>query len=328
MQWFRNLLFPFTIIYDIITRCRNWAFEHGWLHQQSFKTPIIAVGNLSTGGTGKTPMVEWLIEQSQPLNTAVLSRGYGRTTSGYILINNTHQASQVGDEPLQIKQKYTDSIISAVCENRVKGVQQLLQDHTPDLILLDDAYQHRYLKANHYILLTSYNQPYYNDYVLPTGNLRESRSGAARAHSIIITKCPPQITAQQREHIKTQINPLPHQRIYFATIAYDHILRNHQHQLPLDQLTDQNITVVTGIANPSPFIDHLSQYCRVQHLSYSDHYRFRESDINKIKQHNIIITTEKDYTKLSQWQLPNLYYLTMKMKFIGPSPSIQSMIDR
>ncbi|MBF4984972.1 tetraacyldisaccharide 4'-kinase [Nonlabens mediterrranea] len=322
MQSLRNLLFPFSVLYDGVTRVRNWAFDNHYIKQQSFDIPIIAVGNLSTGGTGKTPMIEWLIEHHHEKRVAILSRGYGRETTGYIEINKNHTASQVGDEPLQIKLKYGDSITSAVCEKRVDGIEKLLKDHSLDIILLDDAYQHRYVKANCYILLTSYDRLYVDDYLLPAGNLRESRRGAGRAHIIVVTKCPDNISIKEMDSIRQKLNPLTHQNVYFSTISYDEKVHNLNNSIALDHINHQRITAVTGIAKPLPFVRFLEKRFKVDHLQYSDHHRFRESEINTIDAQNFVITTEKDYTRLSQWNLPNVYYLPMRMKFIGSSPEL------
>ncbi len=237
MKTLRLLLFPFAIVYDLVTHARNWAFDKGFLEQRSFSTPIIAIGNLSTGGTGKTPMTEYLIRQFEG-RIAVLSRGYGRKTSGFKMVEVDSAPSEVGDEPLQIKRKFGAKITSAVCEKRVDGVERLIGDNQPDLILLDDAYQHRYVKADHYVLLTAFGDPYYNDFVLPAGNLRESRQGANRAHSIVVTKCPPDISQADMAKIKQKIKPLPHQQVYFSTIAYSENLYSKSSDVSLKEFEE------------------------------------------------------------------------------------------
>lgn len=320
MQSLRNLLFPFSILYDGITRTRNWAFDNGYLTQETFDTPVIAVGNLSTGGTGKTPMIEWLIEHFKGNRIAVLSRGYGRETKGYIEIENHHTAAQVGDEPLQIKLKYNDAIVNAVCEKRVDGIRELLKNHSIDIILLDDAFQHRYVKASHYILLTSYDRLYSNDYLLPAGNLRESRKGANRAHTIVVTKCPENLSQAEMDSMIQQLKPLKNQKVYFSTIEYEKRVSQSNRSILLDELKFDKITAVTGIAKPAPFINFLKKQFEVEHLEYGDHHRFRESEIDIIAAQDIVITTEKDYTRLSPWDLPKVYYLPMKIRFLGEEP--------
>ena len=190
MKLLRWLLFPFSVLYRLITGLRNVAYNRGWLASTGFDLPVICVGNLSVGGTGKTPHIEYLVRLLRDTHAvATLSRGYGRSTKGFLEVQTTSDASEVGDEPLQFKHKFPQLQV-AVDENRVHGVQQLLQsEQAPGVILLDDAFQHRRAKAGYYVLLTTYQAPYYRDFLLPTGNLREARSGSSRANSIVVTKC-------------------------------------------------------------------------------------------------------------------------------------------
>jgi tetraacyldisaccharide 4'-kinase len=301
---------------------RNWAFDVGILKQESFDVPIIAVGNLSTGGTGKTPMIEYLITQFQDQKVAVLSRGYGRKTKGYRLVETSSTAQQVGDEPLQIKKKFGDRITVAVCEKRVDGVNQLILDFSPDVILLDDAFQHRYVKADHHVLLTAFGDPYFNNNVLPAGNLREPRSGAIRAHSIVVTKCPPDLNGEAMQSIIDKIKPATHQNVFFATITYSDLLVGQNIELPIKDLQVNRITAVTGIAKPQPFIDHLSQFFSVNHSQFSDHHDFTIEEIQRLKEEEIIITTEKDFMRLAKYDFNQIYYLPMQTEFIGEMPQI------
>jgi tetraacyldisaccharide 4'-kinase len=317
MQELRLLLYPFSILYDGVTSLRNWAFDKGILDQKEFDVPIIAVGNLSTGGTGKTPMIEYLIDSYKGQRTAVLSRGYGRKTSGYIELSIDDTPEKVGDEPLQIKRKFQDLIVSAVCEKRVDGIQRLLKDHSLDVILLDDAFQHRHVKASHYILLTSYDRLYVNDILLPAGNLRESRSGADRAQSIIVTKCPEHISTAERNTIKQRLNLESNQKLYFSFIGYSNILYGINENIELIALKGKKVTVVTGIANPKPFIHFLQDQLNVEHLEFKDHHSFSEVEIREIKNKNLIITTEKDFVRLRKYDLSNVFYLPIKIRFIG-----------
>lgn len=317
MQELRLLLYPFSILYDGVTSLRNWAFDKGILDQKEFDVPIIAVGNLSTGGTGKTPMIEYLIDSYKGQRIAVLSRGYGRKTSGYIELSIDDTPEKVGDEPLQIKRKFQDLIVSAVCEKRVDGIQRLLKDHSLDVILLDDAFQHRHVKASHYILLTSYDRLYVNDFLLPAGNLRESRSGADRAQSIIVTKCPEHISTAERNTIKQRLNLESNQKLYFSFIGYSNILYGINENIELIALKGKKVTVVTGIANPKPFIHFLQDQLNVEHLEFKDHHSFSEVEIREIKNKNLIITTEKDFVRLRKYDLSNVFYLPIKIRFIG-----------
>jgi tetraacyldisaccharide 4'-kinase len=316
MQELRLILYPFSILYDGITSLRNWAFDTGILDQSEFDIPIIVVGNLSTGGTGKTPMIEYLIDHLAGKRIGVLSRGYGRKTYGYIEVSAGDLPERVGDEPLQIKRKFQDLIVSAVCEKRVVGIEHLLKDHNLDVILLDDAYQHRHVKASHYILLTSYDQLYINDYLLPAGNLRESRKGARRAKSIIVTKCPSSISEVERHNIKTQLNLLPQQKLYFSIIGYGAILHGIDSKIDLNELKGKQVTVVTGIANPKPYLEYLEGTVEVVHIKYNDHHIFTTDEIEMIRKEKIVITTEKDFMRLKEHRLLNVFYLPIKTIFL------------
>ncbi len=316
MQGLRILLYPFSILYDGITGLRNIGFDKGWLKETRFKTRIIAVGNLSTGGTGKTPMIEYLIRQHTDKKVAVLSRGYGRKTKGYLEASSTSLSMEVGDEPLQFKLKYPDAIV-AVCEKRIDGVEQLIEQHSPELILLDDAYQHRYVKASEYILLTSYDKLYFRDYLLPAGDLRESRTGADRADSIIVTKCPSNLSPAEMQSIKSRINPKQHQQVYFATISYAEEASGMDTKILLSSLNGKNVAVITGIAKPKFFIDHLKSNMMVEHMKFPDHHHFSDKEIESFRKHEVILTTEKDFVRLREYGMKNLFYVPIEMKFLG-----------
>jgi tetraacyldisaccharide 4'-kinase len=320
MQELRLLLYPFSVLYDGITSLRNYAFDRGILEQKEYQIPIIAVGNLSTGGTGKTPMIEYLIRHFTGKKIGVLSRGYGRNTSGYIELSENDSTERTGDEPLQIKRKFKNLIVSAVCEKRVDGIERLLKEHQLDLILLDDAFQHRYVKASHYVLLTSYDMLYVDDYLLPAGNLRESRKGAQRAQTIIVTKCPADISAIQRNEVKLKLKLLPGQQVYFSYIGYEKELQGVDHKILLDGLRGKKVTVVTGIAKPKPFLKHLKGFIKIEHLNYSDHHDFTLQEVETIRNKKLVITTEKDFMRLKKHELRNLYYLPIQTEFVGKEP--------
>ncbi|WP_405377038.1 tetraacyldisaccharide 4'-kinase [Nonlabens sp. Asnod3-A02] len=322
MQNLRLLLYPFSIVYDGITSLRNYAFNKGIIEQHEFYIPIIAVGNLSTGGTGKTPMIEYFIKKNKDLKLGVLSRGYGRRTSGYIEINLNDTVEKVGDEPLQIKLKFKNLIVSAVCEKRVDGINNLLKNHDLDLILLDDAYQHRHVKASHYVLLTSYGNLYKDDYLLPAGNLRESRSGAKRAQTVVVTKCPSSISVEETLKIKQKLQLLPSQQLCFSYIAYDDFVYGANDSKNLSDFKGLEVSVVTGIANPIPFIEYLKKFITVDHLKYTDHHNFTNEEVELIRSKKIVITTEKDYVRLRNYDLSNVMYLPIQTKFIGKEPSL------
>jgi len=222
MNLLRKILFPFAILYGIITSIRNFLFDVGILKSYSFDLPIIAVGNLSVGGTGKTPQIEYLIRLlSDTYKIATLSRGYKRQSKGFVLADSGSNATVLGDEPFQFYQKFPE-IQVAVDADRKNGIEQLLlQKEIPQIILLDDAFQHRKVKAGFYILLTSYGDLYSNDFILPTGNLRESRSGAKRANIVVVTKCPKMLSHKEQKSIQSKLKLTKNQELYFSFIDYD-----------------------------------------------------------------------------------------------------------
>jgi tetraacyldisaccharide 4'-kinase len=257
MKFLRKLLFPFSWLYGGITALRNLFYDKGWLSSTSYTLPIICVGNLSVGGTGKSPMIEFLIERlKEHYQVSVLSRGYKRNTKGYREVTIGSTALEVGDEPLQFKQKHPD-IKVAVCANRRHGIEQL--KNGSDIILLDDAYQHRKVKPYINILLSTYDDLYIHDHMLPAGNLREYRSGADRAHFIVITKCPDRVAYANLQRVQFDLKLEPHQKIYFSRIGYDSKIYGKTEELDLDYLSNKTFTLVTGIANPKPMLDHLNQ---------------------------------------------------------------------
>jgi tetraacyldisaccharide 4'-kinase len=329
MRFLRILLFPVSIIYSIVTSVRNYLFDIGVLKSYSFNIPIIAVGNLSVGGTGKTPQIEYLIRLLTPnYKIATLSRGYKRKSEGFVLADSSSNAEILGDEPFQIHQKFPN-IHVAVDANRKNGIEQLLKlDDKPEVILLDDAFQHRKVKAGFYILLSSYDDLYYNDFILPTGNLRESRSGAKRAHVIIVTKCPKDISELAQEKIKQKINlNIP---IFFSYIDYDDKVYSQNDFINVSEIKLKDKLLIAGIAKPEPFFAYLQVEKNVK-LVYPDHHHFSEKDIEEIKNkanNKLIITTEKDYVRLKSWNLKSLYYLPIKSSFISKSDDfIQTILN-
>ncbi len=298
---------------------RNWAFDKGILPSQSFEIPLISVGNLSTGGTGKTPMTEFLIENFSDKSIGLVSRGYGRQTQGLIKANLNHSHLEIGDEPFQMLQKFPQ-IKLALSEKRVRGIEALIDTEDVDLILLDDAFQHRYVKPDFQILLTTYSQPFYKDLVLPAGNLRESANGKKRANSIVITKCPDGLSKEEAEQIKLKVKPSASQSVYFSRLEYG-FPQNH-----LKEVIDtkkREVIVLTGIANPNPMLEYLNgQFTIVEHLKYKDHHNFSNSDIEAIEslvnEKNLpIITTEKDWVRLKFSLNPDClkmtYFLPLKV---------------
>ena len=312
MKLLRLVLFPFAILYGGITSLRNYFYNKGWWESRSYTIPVVCVGNLSTGGTGKSPMIQYLASFLQTdYDLAVLSRGYKRKTSGYreVLLSST--VEEVGDEALQFKQNFPD-IRVAVCEDRREGIEKL--QHHCNVILLDDAFQHRKVKPSTTILLTPFSDLFLEDYMLPTGNLREPRSGVKRADIIVVTKCPDGVAYAKLQEIQFRMGLLPHQRIYFSRIGYDSKIYSKTETLPLEHLLDKEFTLVTGIANPEPLVAYLKRReYRFTHEKFPDHHNFSSHSIKMLQKSELILTTEKDYTRL-QPRLDKfaIYYLPIK----------------
>ncbi|KQO20363.1 tetraacyldisaccharide 4'-kinase [Flavobacterium sp. Leaf82] len=330
MNLLRKILFPFAILYGFITSVRNFLFDKGILKSTSFDIPVIAVGNLSVGGTGKTPQIEYLIRLlSDRYSVATLSRGYKRKSEGFVLASETSNAEILGDEPFQFYQKFPN-IQVAVDANRTNGIIQLLsQNEKPQVILLDDAYQHRKVKAGFYILLSSYDDLYADDFMLPTGNLRESRTGANRANIIIVTKCPKDLSDETQAQIRLKLKLTCSQQIYFTFIDYDDFIYGENEKIGVNQIKAESKLLLAGIAKPTPFFDYLkneSDEC----LTFPDHHNFSDTDLESIQnkaQNKRIITTEKDYVRLKDSELTSqLYYLPIKSTFINHHQNFDATI--
>ncbi len=331
MNLLRKILFPFAILYGFITSIRNFLYDKGILKSYSFDIPIIAVGNLSVGGTGKTPQIEYLIRLLSPnYKVATLSRGYKRQSKGFVLADSTSNASILGDEPFQFYTKFK-TIQVAVDADRKNGIEQLLSqketrgiaeqsEAKPDIILLDDAYQHRKVKAGFYILLTSYGDLYSDDFLLPTGNLRESRSGAQRANIVIVTKCPTHLSLDEQHRIRTKLHLEPNQELYFSCIDYDDFVYSENQKNPVSEIKSKNKLLVAGIAKPEPFFNYLKNEDDLI-LTFPDHHHFVEKDLIEIQnkaQNKIIITTEKDFVRLKGLiSSEQLFYLPIQSSFIS-----------
>ena len=321
MKLLRFLLFPFALLYGCITTIRNFLFDKGILKSYAFNLPIIAVGNLSVGGTGKTPQIEYLIRLlSDKYNIATLSRGYKRKSEGFILADENSNAAILGDEPFQFYKKFKN-IQVAVDANRKNGIENLLnKTPKPQIMLLDDAFQHRKVKAGFYILLTTYSELYCNDYMLPTGNLRESRSGANRANLIIVTKCLKTISENEQSKIRKKLKLKNYQHLFFSCIEYDDKIYSDNEIKLVSDLKGLPKLLLAGIANPKPFFDYLkNDFDEI--LTFPDHHHFSEKDIENIKlkaKNNLIITTEKDFVRLQGQFIDNqLFYLPIKSSFVS-----------
>jgi tetraacyldisaccharide 4'-kinase len=333
MNLLRKILFPFAILYGFITSIRNFLFDNGFLKSYSFDVPIIAVGNLSVGGTGKTPQIEYLIRLlSTKHKVATLSRGYKRKSEGFVLADSTSNAEILGDEPFQFYKKFKN-IQVAVDADRKNGIEQLLsQSIKPEVILLDDAFQHRKVKAGFYILLTSYGDLYSDDFMLPTGNLRESRNGAKRANLVVVTKCPANLSLDEQNKIAAKLKLESNQELYFSFIDYDEFIYSEDKTMKVGEIKNVDKLLLTGIAKPNPFFAYL-QSENDEKLVFPDHHHFTENDINDINdiknksQNKIIITTEKDFVRL-KGSIPKeqLFYLPIRSSFLSASDNFDKTI--
>lgn len=307
----RILLFPLSLIYGLIIFLRNRLYDKNVLSSTPFNLPIICIGNLSVGGTGKSPMVEYIAKNlKDKYRIAVLSRGYKRKTKGYALANERSTALEIGDEPMQFHVKFPDVAI-AVGEERMVAIPQILHDRpNTQAILLDDAFQHRAVRAGLNILLTDYNNLYTRDWFLPTGDLRDERSSARRATIVVITKCPPELSEAEKQSLIKELNPQTGQHIFFASLQYGapyHITKKNKYSIT----ADDEVLLVTGIANPRSLKQYLLEYSKTYYeMSYGDHHIFTIDDLREIKKRfaqvpaekKMIITTEKDAVRLVKFE--------------------------
>ncbi|MEH0155512.1 tetraacyldisaccharide 4'-kinase [Limibacter armeniacum] len=311
MNFLKGLLMPFAAIYDGVTAFRNTSFDKGWKKSVHFDVPVISVGNLTVGGTGKTPHIEYLIRLlKDQYRTGVLSRGYGRKTTGYILADEQATARSIGDEPMQFYAKFGTDVMVAVGEERALAIPQMLhEDESIKAILLDDAYQHRKVKRDLDILLTDYGRLFYQDFVLPAGRLRESRKGALRADIVIVSKCPDNLAAKERAVISQNIKRYTRADVpvLFTGIRYGKLQKLNE---SAPEVNSKNIVLVTGIAHSMRLKEDLRGrgYNIIEHLEFGDHYSYNRYSIKRIQdaytqfsnRNAFILTTEKDAVKLMQ----------------------------
>ncbi len=331
MRFLRYLLLPFSLIYGLITFIRNKLFDWKILRSRKFDIPTISVGNLSTGGTGKSPHIEYLVRLlKDKFQVATLSRGYGRESRGYKILPKEPTSKEAGDEPKQFKMKYND-ITVAVCEKRIRGVTNILKDKPgTDVVLLDDAFQHRYINPGLSIILTDFHKIFTKNYVLPTGSLREFSRGSKRADIVVVSKSPKVLSPLEKRRIQEEIKVYPHQKLYFSFIKYGPLT-----PLPFINLKPslEKISVIilfTGIANPSPLEEHLKLKCdELKIFKFPDHHKFKTKDLKKIRheyketfqKYKIIVTTEKDLMRLENPEHQKLlsdipaFYIPIEVKF-------------
>jgi len=332
----RKILYPLALLYGEIVNLRNKAFDKGIFATTKFSIPTIVVGNLNVGGTGKSPQIEYLVRLLQKdYKIAVLSRGYKRKSKGFQLAEKNATAEQIGDEPMQFYQKFND-IIVAVDAERVNGIKQLKKlKNPPNVILLDDAFQHRKIEAGFNILLTAYHNLYTDDILLPAGNLREKSSGANRAQIIIVSKCSENLSETEQFKIAQKLKLKLNQIVFFSKIAYHNSVLNDESKIALAELKNYNVLLVTGIANANPLIKFLkNKEIQLKHLKYADHYNFSKSDKRNIifefdKIHankKIILTTEKDYVRGFSNINKSIYYLPIRTEFLENGEDFNKLI--
>lgn len=306
----------------MVTWLRNKLYDWGIFKSMEYDIPTICVGNLSVGGTGKTPLIEYLIRLLQPkYRLATLSRGYKRSTEGFIIADEHATASSIGDEPFQFFNKFDDLIV-CVDADRCNGISNLMDLlNPPQIILLDDAFQHRKVKASFTILLTAHENLYTNDIVLPTGDLREPKSGAKRADAIVVTKCPNLISETDKNRIIQSIKPEIYQEVFFSSIDYSELMEGLNGSQSLDYLKDREFILVTGIANSKPLVEYLKlKNLKFEHLNFNDHHAFTKKEIEDLQSKKLILTTEKDFMRLSPHfqESQALYYLPIEFKIDRP----------
>jgi tetraacyldisaccharide 4'-kinase len=331
MKFIQFISLPVSFCYGFMMMIRNLMFDMGILHSESFTVPVISIGNLSMGGTGKTPHIVYLIRLlKERYRLATLSRGYGRESKGFIMGSPDSDARTIGDEPLQYLRKYA-GIKVAVDEKRARGITTLTERYPElDAILLDDAFQHRYVKPGLSILLTDYQLIYPDDFVVPSGRLREFRCGALRADIIIVTKTPKIFSPIIRRKILEDLRPKKHQKVYFSYIKYGVPVAVNNGSSARFPAKIISLLLFTGIANDYPMKEHLTRYCSdIKALKFRDHHQFTVQDMEKIRktffdlptQSKVIVTTEKDAMRLRTLELAPLvgslpiYYLPIETEF-------------
>ena len=334
MKFYQLLLLPFSFLYGLCMMIRNGLFDCGWLSSRRFEIPLISVGNLSYGGTGKTPHIEYIINLlRERFLVATLSRGYGRSSEGFILASKRSAYKYIGDEPLQYAKKY-DDIKVAVNEDRASGIDELeIRFPKLDVILLDDAFQHRYVKPGLSILLTDFHRLYTDDYVLPSGTLREFPCGAKRANIIVVTKTPKIFSPISRRRIIAELKPRKSQQVYFSYIKYCDPVQVTPSSTSLSPFSCSIMMLFTGIANDYPIREYLKRHCReLEVLKFPDHHPYTLEDLKIIKarfddlptRKKVIMTTEKDMMRIKTPELSSfikrlpLFYLPIEVEFHGP----------
>ncbi|MGL5682058.1 MAG: tetraacyldisaccharide 4'-kinase [Marinifilaceae bacterium] len=336
-------LVPFSLMYGFAVGVRNMLFNVHILSSKRFETPIITIGNLTVGGTGKTPHTEYIVEHlNKKYRVATLSRGYKRKSSGFVIAQEDMKAEHIGDEPLQIKRKFPN--VTVACDaDRVHGIEELrrLPENYPEVIVLDDAFQHRYVRADKTILLVDYTRPIYEDSLLPLGRLREPASARKRADYIVVTKCPKELSPIEQRIISKHLDIKAYQKLFFSYMSYGKP-RSLNGETAIGILgNDPAVLCVTGIANPIPYHEYLKEHVsKLILMDYPDHHHFTARDIKKIEskfaameeENKIILTTEKDAMRLKDMNLPEsiadrIYYIPIVPEFIESENNLIECLD-
>lgn len=340
------ILRPISMIYGAVVYVRNQLFEWGILKQHKFDIPVLVVGNLSVGGTGKTPHTEYIVDTlRKEYHIGVLSRGYRRRTKGFVLATKKSTPWEIGDEPFQIYQKFGNDTRVAVCESRVKGIKELLRiDPAIELIVLDDAFQHRYVKPSTSVVLMEWNRPVYNDNLLPLGRLREPPQSILRTDMVIVTKCPDEVRPVDVRLIYEHLGLFAYQKVFFSRYAYGNIVSIFPEEVRympnLSSMTSEDsILLVTGIANPAPLVRYLkSRGLKPTIMRFPDHHQFSKRDFQEIAnrfkslpgRNRYIITTEKDSVRIAgsasypQELKSSTFYLPIKVEFLPHKMPLES----
>lgn len=338
MSVLKLLLWPFAVVYDVVMNIRNKLYDLKLKPSVTFDIPVIGVGNLAVGGTGKTPMVEYLIRLlGSQVKLAALSRGYGRKTKGFLLADSSATAKTIGDEPFQLFTKYGKEVVVAVGEERALAIPQILDQHPEvQVVVLDDAFQHRKVNAGFSILLSEYSKPFYEDHVLPFGRLREGQEGANRSDVIVITKCPHTLSENEMMKMMHAVHMFTQKPVFFSTIRYGE-------PVPMSDkypVFSNEVILLSGIARPQPLKAYVEKNFKlVQHLEYRDHYNYTKRDVEKLSSvvssnFNLsILTTEKDRVKLMSDELKSMiqelpiFYLPIEMKFIKNGKDFDMLVQ-
>lgn len=325
----RKLLLPLSWVYSGITFLRNYLYDKGLIHSVAFDVPVVCVGNITVGGTGKTPCIEYLIRLlMQDGSPGLVSRGYRRKTKGLVMANDSSDALTIGDEPFQIKRRFPQLPV-VVSGDRAKGISHLLNHSTADVVLMDDGFQHRPVRAGLYIMMVDYNRPLWDDHPFPAGFLREGASGRYRAHVVVVNKCPDRVAVEEREFITRKLALHPHQSLFFTRIRYGELVPFlHSQPFPV---CAETIIAVSGIANPDPFHSYLYNLGgKIVTLPFGDHHHFGDGDLKAIEKcflevdgHNkVVVMTEKDASRLNDSMLrgftfpSQLFYLPIELEFL------------